>query len=1012
MKKCAAFCRVVVTTRVSVLIIFSLLIYNSSFAQGPGNAVKGIVKDENGAPIGGASVLVKNQQTDFTAGAQTDSSGFFRFTKLPDGTRYSFTISNVGYESQTLSGYKIQKDADITVVVKLRSLVTSLDQVVVVGYGTARKKDLTGAVTSIGAKDFNRGTFTSPDQLIQGKVSGVQITNNSGQPGGAATIKIRGNSAITGSGLPLFVVDGVPLDNRSSRPGVSVSGLGTSPDGNPLNFMNPADIASIEVLKDASATAIYGSRAAYGVVIINTKKGQTGQPKIEAAASAGIAKLAKRIDILNASQFRQAITYYGVSPLNDYGSDVDAFGSIFQQGTQQNYTVAVTGGTDAARYRTSIGYQDQKGIVKKTDFKKYSANFSANFKFLDSKKLGLDLNTTASQYIEQIAPITTDAGSTGSLIGHALQWNPTQPLRKTDGTLNILAGTVINPLAMSEAYDDHSKVTTILASISPYYKITNWLEYRALFSVNYGTGVRRTSVRQDINIAAYQTRGWGSISNNELLTKQFTQTLNFNKALSPNLNLNAVIGYEHMTYSNKGTGMNVLGPTSGFGVYGLDYTNYLQYSSTAGRVITAFVDPSNELQSYFGRAIFNLKDKYLFTGTFRADGSSKFGGNNKYGYFPSFAAAWNISKESFFQVPVINQLKLRAGWGRTGNQEFPPGSSQARYSFTDNGGLGQVNNPNPDLQWQSDRQFDIGVDMVAFHNRISLTVDYFNKNTSKLLYPSAPIQPAPPGSVVRWVNLDGNIINKGLEVSVNLGIISKKDLSLDLAVNSTFISNTVSGLSAPILTGALTGQGLSAVTVEVIQNGLPINSFVTRRFLGIDKATGQSLYEDNGNTFFRVGNPNPSTLLGLSSTLRYKKTSLIINMNGAFGQSIYNNTANAILGTASINGGRNIGLSVFQSPIKEAVSNPVTASSRFIENGNYLKLANATISYNIGDIGKIFKGMVIFATGQNLFVITKYTGFDPEVNVNKGVNSIPSLGIDLTPYPTSRSFLFGVNFSL
>jgi TonB-linked SusC/RagA family outer membrane protein len=996
----------------SVLITLTLLLMNVVTNAQNSNGVKGFVKDESGQIVAGATVTVKNLQTDFTAGTQTDSTGFFNFNGLPDGDNYSFTISNVGYETQTLSKYKIRKQADISLIVKLRSLISSLDQVVVVGYGTTRKKDLTGAVATVSAKDFNRGNYTSPDQLIQGKVSGVQIINNSGQPGGAATIKIRGNSAITGSGLPLFVVDGVPLDNRSARPGLVVTGLGTSPDGNPLNFLNPADIASMEVLKDASATAIYGSRAAYGVVIINTKRGQSGQPKLDVGMSVGVSKIAKRIKMLNAGQYRDAIGYYGVSPLNDLGGDVDALDAILQKGIQQNYTVAVSGGSDAARYRLSAGYQNQDGIIQKSGFKKYNVNFSNNLKFLESKKLGLDFNITSSQYIETIAPITTDAGSTGSLIQHALQWNPTDSLRHADGSLNIKPGTLINPLAMSEAYNDVSKVTTVLGSISPYYKFNKWLEFRMLYSVNYGAGIRRTSIRQDVNIAAYQTRGWAAISNNELVTQQITQTLNFNKEVAKDLNLNALLGYEYMKYSNKGSGISALGPTAGFGMYDLDYTNYLQYSATAGRVISSFIDPTNELQSFFGRAIMNYNDRYLVTATFRADGSSKFGDNNKYGYFPSFSAAWNINKEKFFHIAAISQLKVRAGWGKTGNQEFPAGSSQARYSFTDNGGLGQVNNPNPDLKWQSDKQYNIGVDVVAFNNKVSATIDYFNKTTTDLLFPSAPIQPAPPGSATRWINLDGNIVNKGLEAAVNVAVISRKDFNWDLGANATFISNEVSGLSAPILTGALTGAGLSAVTVEVIQNGLPINSFVTRRFLGIDPATGQSVYEDKGNTFYRVGNPNPKTLLGINSTVRYKKVSLIVNMNGSFGQDIYNNTANSILGVASINGGKNIGLSVYEAAIKESVTNPVTASSRYLENGSYLKLSNATITYNFGNIGKALKGATAFVTGQNLFVITKYTGFDPEVNVNKGVNNIPSLGIDLTPYPTARTFLFGINFSL
>jgi iron complex outermembrane receptor protein len=262
------------------------------------------------------------------------------------------------------------------------------------------------------------------------------------------------------------------------------------------------------------------------------------------------------------------------------------------------------------------------------------------------------------------------------------------------------------------------------------------------------------------------------------------------------------------------------------------------------------------------------------------------------------------------------------------------------------------------------------------------------------------------------VNLDGSIVNKGIEAAINASIISNRDVSWDFGVNATFIKNTVSGLSAPIFTGALSGQGLTGVTVEVIQNGLPINAFITRRFLGLDKTTGQSVYEDEGNSFYELGNPNPEVLLGLNTTVRYKKVSLVVNMNGALGQDIYNNTANAVLNIGSINGGRNIGLSVFKDPIKEAVSNRVTASSRYIEKGDYLKMANATLTYNIGNVAKVLKGVTVFATGQNLFVITKYTGFDPEVNVNKSVSDVPSLGIDNASYPSARTVLFGFNFSL
>jgi iron complex outermembrane receptor protein len=982
----------------SVLLLF---LTQSLFAQE--RTVTGKVTDKSGAPLAGISVTVKGSGR----GVATDANGNYRITVPASASTLVFSSVGYGTEEVNISG---QSSADAT----LSENGTNMNEIVVVGYGTAKRKDLTGAVTSVQAKDFNKGTYTAPDQLIQGKVAGVMVLNNSGQPGGGTTVKIRGNSAVTGSGQPLYVVDGIELDGRSSRPGLNSSGLGNTPGGNPLNFINPADIASIDVLKDASATAIYGSRAAFGVIIITTKRGQSGQPKIDFNVSVGFAKIAKKIQVLDAAQYRAALTYYGVSASNDKGSNVDALGSILQNAVNQNYNISISGGTENARYRFSTGYLDQEGIVRKTDFKKYSSSFTANFKFLDSKRLGLDFTLLPSQYVEKIAPISNDAGSTGSLIGQALQWNPTESLTNPNGSLNIKAGDIINPFAMSEAYNDKTKVTTLLGSISPYFKIASWLEYRLLVSINYSTGTRRTSTQSYINLGDVKDFGWASIAQADLTTEQITHTLNLNKKLTSALNLNAVVGYEYVKFSNRGSNMSAFGPSipGGFGSYGLDYTDYIQYSNPSKRTVSSYVDPIAELQSYFARAIFNYNDKYLLTATFRADGSTKFGKNNKYGYFPSFAAAWNLTRESFFHVDMINMLKIRAGWGKTGNQEFPSGSSQAKYSFSNNGGLGQVNNPNEDLKWQSDRQYNVGIDYAIWKNKIFGSVDYFNKRTTDLLFPSAPIQPAPPGSVVRWINLPGNIDNKGVEVSLNATVIDQKDLNWEFGINATFMKNTVNGLSAPIYTGGLHGQGITGTLVETIQNGLPINAFYTRQFLGLDKTSGLALYTDNGSTFYFVGDPNPKTLLGFTTTLRYRKVSLNVALNGAFGQDLYNNTLNNVINVGSINGGRNIAVSVYQSPVKESFANPVTASSRFIEKGDYLKCTNATLSYSFGNVANIFRNSNIYVTAQNLFTLTKFSGFDPEVNVDKNINGVPSVGIEYTPYPSARTITIGVNFSL
>ncbi|WP_082773742.1 SusC/RagA family TonB-linked outer membrane protein [Hymenobacter sp. PAMC 26628] len=971
-------------------------------------AITGKVVDSKAVGLPGVTVIVPGT----TVGASTGSDGTFQLQVPNTATALSFSF--IGYATQ-----KVDITGKSTVQVTMQDDAQALGDVVVVGYGTVKKSDLTGAVSALSTKDFNKGTFTSPDQLIQGRTSGVQVTQNSGQPGGASTIKIRGNSAVTGTGQPLYVVDGVPLDGRSARPGLNTA-FGDSPDSNPLNFLNPADIESIDILKDASATAIYGSRAAYGVVIITTKRGKVGEAKLDIGASGGFSNIMRKIKVLSADEYRQALTYYGASASNNKGLSNDPLGAILQTGPLQNYNAAISGGSENARYRLSLGYLDQKGIIKKTDFQKFSTNFVTNMKFLESKRLGIDVNITASQSREQLAPITNNGDFRGSLIGQALQWNPTDSLYGANGLpVARLGSSVINPVAQQEYYNDNSRVTTALASVSPYYKFNDWLEYRALVAINYSTGIRRTSIDQRLNISDYQQLGYAAIGTSELQTQQMTHTLNFNKKLGSDFNLNALVGYEYTKFGYSGTNLNGRGPVNtttgapiGFGTYGLDYTNYLQFSNPSGRSITSFVDPVTELQSFFGRAILNYKGRYLLTATLRSDGSTKFGVNNKYGYFPSLSAAWDISQESFLKVEAINQLKLRAGYGRTGNQEFPAGSARGSIAFLNNNeGTRQVNNDNANLKWQSDEQYDGGVDVALFNNRVTLTADYFYKKTTDLLYPLAPIQPASPGGAITWSNLNGTIVNKGVELIAGVTAVDGPRFGLSFNANATFIRNMVSGIPGVIQTGALNGQGLSGVTVETIQSGYPINSFFTQQFQGLDPTTGQSLYADNGAPRY-LGNPNPRTLAGLSTTVRFAKLSLTANFNGVFGNLIYNNTLNSVLNVSQIQGGKNISKVLYDSPIKEALSNRLAPSSRYLESGNYVKLSNVTLSYALGDLGKVFKGASIYAIGQNLFVITNYTGFDPEVNTNKTVNGVPSAGIDYTGYPSARTFTFGVNFSL
>lgn len=980
--------------RLASLVIILLAFSLSLLAQT--KTVTGRVTDDQGQGLQGVTVTVKGTNT----ATQTDNNGAFTIVAPENGT---LVFSSVGYTARE-ANIQGRNTVDVSMVTQ----TAALQEIVVIGYGTARRKDVTGAVGSVSAKDFNKGIQTAPDQLIQGKVAGVQVVNNSGAPGGATTVRIRGNSSVRTGSQPLYVIDGVPLDGRTARPSVDVgSGVGQTPNANPLNFISTSDIASIDILKDASATAIYGSRGANGVVIITTKKGQSGTPRIDVSASAGISNVLKEYDILNGDEYRKALQDYGLPATNNFGGNEDAFDAITRTAFTQNYNVAIGGGNDNGRYRLSAGFLDQEGVVEKTGFKKYSVNLTSSYKFLENKKLSIDFNVLASHNTEEIAPISNNAGFEGSLIGHALQWNPTRPLRKANDSLDILYGsTTVNPLAMSEAYDDKADVTGILASISPAYKLTNDLEYRLLYSINRSVGVRKTQIASFINLPDIEGKGFAVDADNELTTQLFTQTLSYSKQLNTNLGLNAVVGYEYQKFDFKGSTTKARGFQAGF----IPYTNYLQNSSQDSRDISSFADPISKLQSFFGRVSGNFRDRYLLTATLRADGSSKFGENNRYGYFPSFAAAWNISNEEFFNPAFIDNLKLRLGWGQTGNQEFPAGSAQERYGFSQ-GAIFQDNVANPDLQWENSTTYNAGIDFSVMQGRLTGSIDYFNKKTKDLLFNFNAIQPAP--AVKYWINLDGEVVNKGWEVALNGLLVRNANIAWNLGVNASFLDNELKNYNGPVvLTGEISGQGVSGATVQRLENGQPLNAFYVREFLGIDKTTGKSTYTDDGNSFHFIGDPNPDVLLGISTDFSYRKLTVTVNMNGAFGHKIYNNTLNSVIPISNLNGGRNIASSLVGGDTKESLTNALTTSSRYLEKGNYMKLGNATLSYNIGNLGNTLRNFNVFLTGQNLFIITDYEGFDPEVNTDKARDGVPSFGIEYIPYPTARSFLLGVNFSL
>jgi TonB-dependent starch-binding outer membrane protein SusC len=974
-----------------MLVALLMLLGSAVMAQ---RTVKGKLTDaETGEGLIGATVTVVGT----TRGAVTDIDGNYS-VEVPEGStqlRFAYT----GYAEQVVA---LGASNVVEVALKPGSV---LDEVVVIGYGSVKKSDLTGSVSSVGEKDFNRGLVTAPDQLIQCKAAGVQILNNSGQPGGATTVRIRGNASIRGGNQPLFVVDGVQLTGASTKPGTNDGGIGATAPSNPLNFLNPSDIESVQVLKDASATAIYGSRGANGVIMITTKKGQSGAPKIDFNTSVGGSSLLNNYEVLSGDEYRAALKEYKLTG-GDYGSSADAFKEILRTGIVQNHGVSISGGNEAGTYRVGLSYLNQEGIVKTNDLRRATANISGAYKFFENKRLALDFGLIASQTRENGPAVGTNSGFRGSLIGNALQWNPTHPLYESDGTPVIIPkfGNFTNPVALIKAFKDRSNTVDLIASIAPSFKITDNLTYKFSYNITHGTGDRRTQLASWINIQDVEKRGLAAYSQVKNTNQILGHTLNYTADLG-GLNLNAVAGYEYQNRTEKGVGMSA----RDFLVQDFDYTNILQNSTPGSRNISAFSPPDAELQSYFVRGIFNLKDRYLLTATFRADGSSKFGENNRYGYFPAAALAWNLQNEDFLKGGPFDNLKLRLGWGKTGNSEFPAGSSLDRYGFGQQT-IALENVANPDLKWETTTTTNIGLDFAVMNYKVNGTIEYFNRNSTDLLFQFPTIQPAPAGFY--WINLPGNVINSGLELTLNTLLVDKEKFNWNFGVNAAFLKNNLENYNGPVLDyGQLFGQGSSGATSQRLVNGQPLNSYFLRQHVKIGE-NGQSEYVGGtSETLAFVGDPNPNVLLGISTSASIGKLGVNLNFNGAFGHQIFNNTKMSVIPIGNL-GTRNIDATLLDGATQEAISNAIKSSSRYLESGDYLKLANATISYSLGNIAKTVKNVQVYVTGQNLLVFTGYKGFDPEVNtINTNETGLPSTGIEYIPYPSARTFIVGANFS-
>ena len=967
------------------------------------NPIKGNVLDEKNRPVAGAKV--SNPQN--SAETVTDQNGNFEIEAQP-GDVLSISFENYQTGSVAVSGNSV------SVHLVKGERTKDIQEVTLVGYGSRDKSGLTGAISQVKASEFRKGNNVSADNLLQGKVAGVRIVQSSGEPGAGVNVSIRGIGSIRSGSTPLFVVDGVPLSNESVSSAGPNFGLGNSIAKNPLNFLNTNDIESMTVLKDAAAAAIYGARGSNGVVLITTKSGKGGAGQFVYDTSLGFSSVIKKLDVLSADEYRAAIT----DKAYDHGGNTDWQDAILRRAMTQNHAVSFSKATNSGNYFASVSHMDQQGIILNSKILRTSARVNAEESFLDDKRLKVKVNLTASEIKDTGVPNGYNGGSDGQLIIHALMANPTRSIFDDNGAYtNFNMNAHYNPRYLLSIYDDHTNTLRVLGNVEATLRIVNGLNYKFNYGVDRSTSERNTTIYP--NVTDRTPKGAYVQSDLKSLTTLIEHYLTYDKTFGLHtLNLLAGFSYQKFQFSGTFFGLTNIAD-QGTGVMPEYNPNY----SGTPVIPSPGYAQENELQSYFGRVNYSFAKKYLLSASVRADGSTRFGANNKYGYFPAFSAGWVISEENFLKdSPVIQELKLRGSWGQTGNQEVPNKITQASYSLSPSSGyylfgdLALVNGiainrtANADLKWEVVTQSNFGIDFSTFKRKLYGTLEYFSKVTSDPIL-NIPSEPLSPTTTV-WKNVSAKIENKGFEASLGSQIFSTENFQWNVDFNGATLRNKVKDLPvSEIYSGEVSGPGLSGVAANIYKNGYSIGSFYMLKYLGVD-ANGKYIYEDiSGNG--TIGNEDrqifesalPKVTYGINSYLRYKKFDLTIAMLGQAGGYLVNNTA-LDLNINNLASDRNVLRKYYESGASS--TNAPQLSSLYLEKSDFLRLNNLQLGYNFDiDQLKWIKSLYLFVSSQNLFTITPYSGYDPLVDTNKNVSGNQSLGIDYTTYPSAKTYMLG-----
>ncbi|MGM9511190.1 TonB-dependent receptor [Larkinella sp. GY13] len=987
-------------------------------------AVSGTVSDEKGEGLPGVSVLVKGT----TRGTTTNGDGKYQIVVPNESAVLVFSF--VGFVSQEMA---VEKRTTLNISLKTDN--KSLEEVVVVGYGTVKKSDLTGSVAKVGEANIKATPIPSLDRAMQGRAAGVQVVSNSARPGGNSTIRIRGSGSVNAGNDPLYVIDGFPTTG--------------------LNSINTDDIESIEILKDASATAIYGSRGSNGVVLVTTKRGKAGKAVISYEGYYGNQSVRRKLPMLNARQFAELVNdaqinnggkaYFDGStadrPLvSTLGEGTDWQSIVMRDAPIQNHQLSVSGGAEKSRYAVSFGYYGQDGILLKSDFKRYTLRANLDNDLTSRLKVGV---TMQGAYTLTNNPRTETDGNlaVSGIISSALNYSPTFPVRNADGSyyknqgaLNGLGAD--NPLAVANEFTDKTALIRILANAYVDYKIIEGLTFRTSFGTDLQSSKNNYYVTRQAVLGA-SVGGSASVSNSQSVNWLNENILNYTRQLAPKHSLNAVLGYTIQ-------GLAVETVAANANTFSDDFATYNNLAAGSTLVAPSSRSSDWRLISYLARVNYGFDDRFLLTLTGRRDGSSRFGPNNKFGFFPSGAIAWKLANEPWLKdLTFISDAKLRASYGLSGNQEignyqYLANISSAPYVIGGalNVGSATAGIGNPDLRWEKNAQFDVGFDVGLLNNRIQVSADYYIKKTSDLLFNVGV--PTSSGFSTTLKNL-GSVRNKGFEFSMNTINVDQGGFRWTSEFNISFNRNKILFLDGrkefrtgsdatisnttqnPILlrVDSPLGNFFGLVTNGIFQNQAEVDGSAQKT-----AKPGDLRYVDrNGDGVINdadrdiIGNSNPDFFGGLNNTFSYKGFDLNIFVQGSYGNEILNF---ATFDQLNLTGGNNQSARALDRWTPTNPSNTIPRanagggsrllSSLHVEDGSYLRFKNISLGYNLPKslLNRLSVGSAkVYVTAQNFITLTSYSGYDPEVN-RYGSSSL-SQGIDYGGYPSAKTVLVGLN---